>query len=90
MNNVLEIASGIVLGQFIWFIILTIMLFIVFKLIIRAIKRKIFNIGFELSVRGTGFIKKFNTKAIINRNSIKNFIGYSKRMTTSIFDRIQE
>lgn len=88
MNNILEIASGIVLGQFVWLVILTIVLFVAFKLIIRSIKRKIFNIGFELSLKGTGFIKKFNTKAKVNRNSIKNFIGYSKRMTTSIFDRI--
>lgn len=87
MNDIFTIASGVLLGQFVWLVILTIILFIAFKLIIRSIKRKIFNVGFELSLKGTGFVKKINTRMLVNRKSIKNFVNYSKQMTSTIFDR---
>lgn len=87
MNDIFAIASGIVLGQFVWLIILTIILFVAFKLIIRSVKRKIFNAGFELSLKGAGFVKKINTRLFVNRNTVKNFINYSRRMSSTILDR---
>lgn len=89
MNNILTIASGVFLGEFLWAIVLFIILYILFRHIINSVKARIYNTGFHILGKGSGFLKGGNFGANVTVGSAKRFVRYSGDVVNSTFKRVR-
>lgn len=88
MHDILTVASGVVLGEFIWAIILFVILYIAARVIVRNIKRKIANAGVIFSINGFGFLKGLRGERVVTGSHLKNFMRYSGNIAQRTFNRV--
>lgn len=89
MNNVLTIATGVFLGEFVWAIVLFIILYILFRHIVNSIKARFLNTGFRVCVKGSGFLKDSGFGGDATVGSVKRFVRYSGNTVSSFFGHIR-
>lgn len=89
MNNILSIAAGVFLGEFLWAIVLFIVLYILVRHLINSFKTKIYNTGFRICGKGNGFLKGNDFGTNVTVGSAKRFVRYSGSVVNSTINRVR-